>query len=264
MHQNEIERSLPASPGITGKRQAIEGIRIGWRRWSFWTTPSVLALALLAGALGAQTVSEATPSASDTEQALHAMLHLAGVIFAGRVTAIHRQEGSSGATGFVEIEFAVEDAVRGVSGSSYTLREGAALWPAGDSRFRPGQRYLMLLHTPGPSGLSSPVGGMDGAIPIRGSVEYAPQSAVASARVVSTESDNSVVDLRWIAARVERPVSYRINLLPARPPAPAHPSALAAAVAQSQDAAVAASESAPYASVMGALRTWIRDDNEMR
>jgi hypothetical protein len=38
----------------------------------------------------------------------------------------------NGATGVVEITFAVEDAVRGVSGSTYTLREWAGLWPAGD------------------------------------------------------------------------------------------------------------------------------------
>ena len=91
-------------------------------------------------------------------------------------------DAKNGATGVVEIEFAVEDAVRGVSGGTYTLREWAGLWPAGDEPFRVGQRYLMLLHAPGAAGLSSPVGGMDGAIPIRGGTGPAELGLAAAGR----------------------------------------------------------------------------------
>jgi hypothetical protein len=115
-----------------------------------------------------------------TEAALHDMARLAGVIFTGEVVAVRRHDAGDGSTGVVEIEFAVDDAVRGVRVGSYTLREWAGLWNAGDEPFRVGQRYLMLLHAPGESGLSSPVDGVDGAIPIRG---------------------GGTVDLRWIAAR---------------------------------------------------------------
>jgi hypothetical protein len=80
------------------------------------------------------------------------MSRLAGVIFAGQVIGVRRLDGGNGATGVVEITFAVEDAVRGVSGSTYMLREWAGLWPAGDEPFRVGQRYLMLLHAPGAAG----------------------------------------------------------------------------------------------------------------
>ena len=110
---------------------------------------------------------QAVPPQGITD-ALHAMSRLAGVIFAGQVVAVRRIDGGNDATGIVEIQFAVEDAVRGVSGGVYTLREWAGLWPAGEEPFRVGQRFLMLLHAPSVAGLSSPVGGMDGAIPIHG------------------------------------------------------------------------------------------------
>jgi hypothetical protein len=226
--------------------------------------PPVLALVLAASPGVAQTISSFAPGNPDTEDALHAMSRLAGVIFAGQVIAIHRNGGSNGASGTVEIEFAVEDAVRGVSGTSYRLREWGGLWRAGDSPFRVGQRYLMLLHTPGAGGLSSPVGGVDGAIPIRGSVQPLPQQTVASARVSSTQAEVSLVDLRWIATRVERPVSYRVNVLPARPSGPAHPFAVLAGPEQPQESKAAATNCASYPAVIGALRSWIKEDNAAR
>ena len=67
--------------------------------------------------------------------ALHAMTRLAGVIFAGQVVAVRRIDGGNDATGVVEIDFAVEDSVRGVSGGVYTLREWAGLWQAAISPF---------------------------------------------------------------------------------------------------------------------------------
>ena len=85
------------------------------------------------------------------------------------------------------------------------LREWGGLWEGTDERYRVGQRLLMLLHAPGASGLSSPVSGMDGAIPL-----LAGASATAE----------PMVDLRWVAARVSRgPVRYRAETprTPARP-----------------------------------------------
>ena len=86
-------------------------------------------LALLAGECGYGQSSQTTGATCD---ALHAMSRLAAVIFAGQVIGVRRHDAVDGATGTVEIEFAVEDAVRGVSGGTYTLREWAGLWPAGD------------------------------------------------------------------------------------------------------------------------------------
>jgi hypothetical protein len=146
---------------------------------------------------GTQPIPQTNP---DTLAALHDMTRLAGVIFAGCVISLRRRAGVAGAAGTVEIEFAVENAIRGVAGSSYTLREWAGLWAAGDEPFRVGQRYLVLLHAPGASGSSSPIGGADGAIPIHG--EAGPLA------------DSRAVDLRWIAAQVARTIAYRMTLRP--------------------------------------------------
>ena len=100
------------------------------------------------------------------------------------VDVLHRVVGSGGGdlcragdwrcaggrerSGVVEVEFRVDQAVRGcAAGGPYMLREWAGLWAAGNQRYRVGQRLLMMLHAPGAAGMSSPVGGMDGAIPIR-------------------------------------------------------------------------------------------------
>jgi hypothetical protein len=195
---------------------------------------------------GAQTPASVSPEAETSalntvEDPLHAMTAQAAVIFAGQVTAVRRLDGSSsGATGVVEIDFAVDDAVRGVGSGTYTLREWAGLWNAGELPLRVGQRYLMLLHAPGASGLSSPVGGMDGAIPIHG---------------------GTTVDLRWVAARVVRPIAYR--------PAPvARPTARPVAAPAELDATTAASTTSPqqaaYATVLAMLRSWEKDDAAAR
>jgi hypothetical protein len=181
------------------------------------------------------------------EDALRQMADQADVIFTGQVTAVRRNTGANGSTGTLEIDFAVDDAVRGVApGSLYTLREWAGASPAGLSQFEIAQRYLMLLHAPGPSGLSSPVGGPDGAIPIRGDTTAASadtldaaglaaatslalaaasaprtpaRSALRMANSPSAESSSISaplaassstlsVDLRWIATRVLQPLNY--------------------------------------------------------
>ncbi len=220
----------------------------------------VLALALATQCGHAQTLPPTLPSA--TESALHAMSRLAGVIFAGRVIAVRRDDGIgiNGATGVVEIEFAVDDAIRGVSSGAYTLREWAGLWPAGDQPFRVGQRFLMLLHTPGPAGLSSPIGGTDGAIPIRGSAQPA------------VETGGRVVDLRWVATRAVRPASYQPASVahPIGRPVTVHPNAAVASAAvgveseSSTATAAAFPDSDDITTVLAMLRTWERDDHATR
>jgi len=215
------------------------------RRRAWGCVPILVALSLGVAVARAQNAAVATggaqPIAAETEAELRAMSRLAGVIFAGQVSAVRRLDGAGGATGVVEIEFAVEDAVRGVSGGAYTLREWAGLWTANEP-FRVGERYLMLLRAPGAAGLSSPVGGADGAIPIRAGRQ---------------------VDLRWIAARVARPVAYRAEQVMRAGSAPGavRANAVVAGAAQvdmagpSQAAAVTAG-SADYAAVLGLLRGW--------
>src|SRR6202789_1198031 len=106
---------------------------------------------------------------------LHQMSDRADVIFMGQVLTVHLPEGGSPASGIVEIQFRVDEAIRGCkTGQPYVLHEWGGLWAGSNGRYRVGQRLLMLLHAPGAGGLSSPVGGLDGAIPIRQSTSGAP------------------------------------------------------------------------------------------
>lgn len=127
----------------------------------------------------------------------------AGAIFAGEVVAIRRtgQEGRAGAesggiagdgldsatSGMVEVEVRVDDAIRGCSaGSHYVLREWPGLWLNKSPRYRVGERALWMLYPPNAAGLSSPVGGMAGVVPLSG------------------RGRAMVADLRWVQTRVAR------------------------------------------------------------
>jgi hypothetical protein len=130
---------------------------------------------------------------------LHGLSDKADVIFAGQVLAIRRPN-----EGVVEVEFRVDQAVRGcVAGTAYILREWAGLWAAGSQRYRVGQRLLMMLHAPSAGGMSSPVGGLDGAIPIR---QGGTGNSLADG---ATPLQSPFVDLRWLGVRLSRVVAYR-------------------------------------------------------
>lgn len=232
-------------------------------------------LALLAPSGWSQEIVSNPPA----ENALREMFGLAGVIFAGQVVAIHTHDGNDAATGVVEVEFAVEDAIRGVRSSSFTLRELAGFASPGGASFSVGQRYLMMLHTASAAGLSSPVGGMDGAIPIRGSKDGLAQlqTSVGAPRISDKLTDGRSVDLRWVATRVERSVSYRISALPSKSPVIANPLVAQQSSAQESGAAISStvgaairpadssgSESVPYTSIMATLRSWAKGENAVR
>lgn len=180
-----------------------QGFRVPWTsRWRRALLPAALGMSSLAQA--PVTGTEAAVAApQDVETALHQMSDKADVIFVGHVTAVKRQDGEGIASGVVEVDFQVDQAVRGcTAGTPYALREWAGLWEADDQRYRVGQRLLMLLHAPGAAGMSSPVDGMDGAIPI---VRGGSGALVAgsSARVAPP-----AVDLRWVGAKLLHSVSY--------------------------------------------------------
>jgi hypothetical protein len=137
---------------------------------------------------------------------LHQLSDKADVVFAGQVLAIRRPND-----GVVEVEFRVDQAIRGcTAGTPYVVREWAGLWAGDDQRYRVGQRLLMLLHGPSAIGMSSPIGGLDGAIPIRqGGAALAPEDEVAA------PLQPPYVDLRWIGAKIQHAVSYRSEPVPA-------------------------------------------------
>jgi hypothetical protein len=187
--------------------------------------------------------------AATTEDALRQMFDQAAIIFTGQVTAVRHPATAHGLTGTLEVDFSIDDAIRGAAAhTTYTLREWARLAPNSDTSFFIGRRYLILLHTPGPSGLTSPVGGPDGIIPIlpandaassttpdaiglaaqAASAQTSHSSARTSIRIAPTQLDSdagalasanrlasSMIDLRWVATRVLTPLAY----LPSEPAA---------------------------------------------
>jgi hypothetical protein len=126
----------------------------------------------------------------------------AGVIFAGHVLEVTRTDGA----GYVDVVFAVDRAVLGCAGSKrYVLREWAGLWAEAPERYGVGERLLMILAARGPSGMSAPVGGMAGRIPLVG----LRQGPVMRGGVVPTDSAaedgvEEAVDLRWVEAASAR------------------------------------------------------------
>ena len=172
---------------------------------------------------------DAAGNATTVEAALRGMSAQAAVMFVGTVTGVKRVggDGFAAAAGVVEVRFSVERGIRGVAdGESYVLREWGGLWSASETRYVAGSRLLMLLHAPGATGLSSPVGGMDGAIPVKGT------SPLVAAGDRTTAVDAPVADLRWLAAKLARPVVYS-NRAAGQVMAKAHTVAAVAAVAES-------------------------------
>jgi hypothetical protein len=196
----------------------------------------LLTLAIPSGLSGQVTV----PIPQTIEDALHQMSDAAGVIFSGEVTAIRQRTGENGASGVVEVDFRIDEAVRGCSaGGTYTLREWAGLWAAGEARYRIGQRLLMLLHAPGAGGMSSPVGGAVGVIPLRGTATT-PQAASAT-----TASTPLIADLRWVGTRLHRAVLYMSS-----------PVVTGTSQQPLQGDASTAAQQAPVTVVVQMLRSW--------
>ena len=124
----------------------------------------VMVFATAGASTGVGQAAAAVSPPQTVEDALHQLSDAAGVIFAGQVMLVHPVAGSGGAGGVVAVTFRVDQAVKGcTAGGTYVLREWAGLWNGDDARYRVGQRLLMLVRTPSAGGMSSPVGGMDGA-----------------------------------------------------------------------------------------------------
>ena len=187
-------------------------------RWLRWLVRLVwLWTALAAPRIGlAQASALPVQPAGSVTDALHSMTERAGVIFVGTVTAIRRREGDAHSAGVVEITFAVDQAVHGCTEATYTLREWGGLWMSGGPRYTVGEQRLMLLSAPGPGGLSSPLDGMNGAIPIHGAGQgVGPTSTSTDAAVVVA----AAADLRWIEAVevVQAPLTATVLGVTAKP-----------------------------------------------
>ena len=173
---------------------------------------------------------------------LHQVSDKADVIFAGQVLAIRRPN-----EGVVEVEFRVDQAIRGcTAGTPYILREWAGLWAGDNQRYRVGQRLLMLLHAPSSAGMSSPVGGLDGAIPIRQGGGVAPSQSDDA-----TAAQPPYVDLRWLGVRVPHAVSYGNETARSAKAADLSTPFLTRQTAISKDATGSVSSAAPVGTMPG-------------
>jgi hypothetical protein len=147
--------------------------------------------------------SSAIPAA--TAAAFQAMAARATVIFAGHVLAVDRQD----AAGYVDVTFAIDRAARGCGQTDkYVLREWAGLWTGEPERYRVGAQLLMLLPARGASGMSEPVGGMAGAIPLV-ATRIPPLTHGAGVAPADTGAQAALepgVDLRWVQALAVRGV----------------------------------------------------------
>ena len=162
-----------------------------------WARGVVLAALLMSSAAYGQVATVAQPET--VVDVLHQISDKADVIFVGQVGAIRRPND-----GVVEVEFRVNEAIRGCSvGTPYILREWSGLWVGGTARYHVGEQLLMLLHAPSAAGVSSPVGGLDGAIPIR------QGGSVATAEDTGAPRQPPFVDLRWLGVKVPHAISYR-------------------------------------------------------
>jgi len=131
------------------------------------------------GALGQQPL-ESVPATS-VSGVLRGLAARAGVVFVGQVQSI-KPEG-----GVVVVTFQVQQAVVGVVGGKYVMREWAGRWTGGQQRYQVGQRAMFFLHAPSAAGLSSPVDGIMGVVPMGANVD-------------------ALLDVRWLASRVSRSV----------------------------------------------------------
>ncbi len=166
-----------------------------------WWLRSV-GLWLLALLLAGPSTLAQTPPPATTDEVLLSMAAQAAVIFAGHIVSIDRAD----VAGYVDVQFRIDEAVRGCAGTDfYILREWAGLWTGGVERYKVGQRLLMLLHARGPSGLSSPVNGLDGAIALLpGGVAPLAHGTGKAPADTATQAPEPLVDLRWVSARSRR------------------------------------------------------------
>jgi hypothetical protein len=161
------------------------------------TVASVLASAASARLAAAQLLKEtvvaeplpaAATGATDVPSVMRSLSARAGVIFVGQVEKIQPNSG------VVDIVFSVQQHVSGDVGETYTLREWSGKWAGGQQRYRVGERAMVFLYPPNAAGISSPVDGMAGVVPI----------------VPTGADEEPLLDVRFLATRVERPVGAPI------------------------------------------------------
>ncbi len=144
---------------------------------------------VLLGLCGAgQARAQGTVPQASISAELQTLAAAARTIFVGQIVSIQHR-GS-----VVEVGFRVEQPVAGVVGATFTLREWAGMWAPGSQRYAVGQRVLAFMHGASGAGLSSPVHGAEGLVPV----------------VVQGADAPKLLDVRRVAASVVRAPGTRL------------------------------------------------------
>jgi hypothetical protein len=175
----------------------------GWNVSGAQVAPRKHAPVHATNAQPSQTTVQAVPA--DISAALLDMASRAGVIFAGQVISVARNDSA----GFVDVRFHVAEAVLGSNaGGIYVLREWAGLWSGEPERYRAGQSLLLFLSARGPSGMSSPVNGSEGIVPLLATAQEPIADALgnvpADDGLATGGMTSMTVDLRWVQTGVAR------------------------------------------------------------
>jgi len=145
-----------------------------------WLALSGMAVALLL-ARSADAESVVRPDTS-VGAALRSLASRAEDVFVGQVVRVVRKGG------VVEVEFRVDQSVMGTQGAEYKLREWAGVWPPGQNRYVVGERAMVFVYPLSACGLSSPVDGAEGVVPV----------------MVQGVGEEPLLDVRRLATRVLR------------------------------------------------------------
>ncbi|HYX69831.1 MAG TPA: hypothetical protein VE825_11905, partial [Terriglobales bacterium] len=130
---------------------------------------------LLAAGVGALPARGGGPRSAPSGATLQQLGRHAGFIFRGRVLSVDRPKPARGSVTTVQITFQVLEGIRGVrTGERLTTREWAGLWGAGRPRYRVGQEMLLFLYPRSRLGLTSPVSGDLGVLPIDAAGQVLP------------------------------------------------------------------------------------------
>jgi len=133
--------------------------------------------------------------------------HVVGIKFLGNTQNNNISDWPDGSR-IVEITFQAEDCVTGcVTNQLVVLHEWASLWRGQPHRYTIGQQAVWMFYPPNAAGISSPVNGILGVLPVRAlalSTTSVASPNPASAPETDQQNLQLNVDLRWLQTALLR------------------------------------------------------------
>ena len=172
---------------------------------------ALLRVALVAALVAGHCSRGQTAPPQTVEDELHRMSDRAAVVFVGQVTAVHEWMVVGPLREWWRLSFAsIRRCGVALRAARMCCGSGAGLWAANDARYRVGQRRLMMLHSPGVGGDQFAGRGVwMGRCRFVGLAMLCDRRIDSRAATIAAHPAAEMVDLRWIGARLARPVTYR-------------------------------------------------------